>query len=320
MNWQTEYFRLLGDSEITHSKIDQAISLKTNNLPKKLFKYRPPNAFTLQNLEGDSVWLDKPALYNDPFEFAEFVDFDKVISSFSIQHYEPLLIKAQADHNLSSESMDQVRKSKDPITELTTIILKNEGRSTDHIQQFLEDMNPIMKARRQQMIYDKIGFMQEQMKTTSFCESHEQLLMWSHYAAHHKGICIEYDLTRWSKEDLRRRSLYPVRYVTEIYNATQHLINSITKKDFNNLYPMISGASKSKDWEYEKEWRIIINIGGDFKPQNYRMDCQKAVYLGTRIDSTFSDNVIDICKKNNIPIYKAILSDRYYKLQFEQIK
>jgi Protein of unknown function (DUF2971) len=72
---------------------------------------------------------------------------------------------------------------------------------------------------------------------TCFSTDHKSHLMWSHYANHHKGVCIEYDITGMLND------IHPCLYTNEFGNF-----------DWTN------GASslvKSISWEYEHEWRYI---------------------------------------------------------------
>lgn len=78
-----------------------------------------------------------------------------------------------------------------------------------------------------------------------FTESSNNLLMWSHYADNHKGVCLKYDIT-----------IDPSAFLTlhrVVYNDDYPSLNYIKqqKEVSNALY------HKSKAWEYEQEWRII---------------------------------------------------------------
>ena len=84
------------------------------------------------------------------------------------------------------------------------------------------------------------------IRSLSNIESSKASLLWSHYADRHNGIEMEYEI------DInylisKKIFLFPVEY-------SHHITDS--------LYPQISdyGKSffvKSKEWEYEKEWRMV---------------------------------------------------------------
>lgn len=96
--------------------------------------------------------------------------------------------------------------------------------------------------------------------TTSHCmclsESCDSVLMWSHYANNQKGICIEYDFESIKKNPLYH-CIFPVCYTEtpiDVYNFV------IEEKNSNSIETgiLISILNKSKNWEYEKEWRLIL--------------------------------------------------------------
>lgn len=320
MDWKTEYFALLDDSNITLSQVGQAMDIKVKNTPQFLYKYRAANEDAFNNLENDTVWLNKPARYNDPFEFAQFIDFQRVGEIVEAKHLDELINRFMTDKDKLPEAViENAKSSKSPLRELTRAFMEKNGKTSAEIDEFINIMEKAMEHQHKKLIGDSIRTMQEQMKTCSFCESPEQLLMWSHYADHHRGFCVQYDLSKWSKQELRAKSLYPVRYESEIYDATTHIINSITKKDFNNLYSFISGATKSKEWEYEREWRLINNVGPSFEPQNFSMRCQSRVYLGHRIDNINKGKIIEICKNRKLEVFETHLSVSQYHIEFKQV-
>lgn len=68
MQWFQEYKELVFSSETSVERIDKAIRLKFDNLPKLLYKYRAINDYSLKNLEEDSIWLSEPRNFNDPYD------------------------------------------------------------------------------------------------------------------------------------------------------------------------------------------------------------------------------------------------------------
>lgn len=79
-----------------------------------------------------------------------------------------------------------------------------------------------------------------------FSEKCDSMLMWSHYGDEHRGLCAGYNL----HELIEKYSCFPVIYSDKM---PQKKALDIGNKDM--LYESI--LTKSKDWEYEAEWRII---------------------------------------------------------------
>jgi hypothetical protein len=320
MNWKEEYIKMLGTPKISELKIEAAQSLKIRNLPTHLYKYRPFNDFSTDNLLNDTVWLNIPSDYNDPFEAMEFLDFDKINNALNGQMKEEIISTIVANHPVPENIIELARKSNNPINVIGEYQLKTyDGLDDSKIKGILDVLNNSLKKLVIGRHVEKIKNIQDTMKVCSFCESNQQLLMWSHYADSHKGFCVEYDISQWRPDDKRKRILYPVVYQDYFYDSTEHLISQIENKEFNNLYPLISCATKSKEWEYEQEWRFIFNIGDSFKKQNYPMNCQTKVFLGNRMTESNQKEIIEICKAKNLTAYKAHPSTENYGLEFEQV-
>lgn len=87
----------------------------------------------------------------------------------------------------------------------------------------------------------------------SFTESYNNLLMWSHYADEHKGIVVEFDYhalkTHFNKILGLSNSIEHV-----LYNRERHEVLPCTTSPKRNL------LTKSDDWIYEKEHRVITKV------------------------------------------------------------
>lgn len=87
----------------------------------------------------------------------------------------------------------------------------------------------------------------------SFTESYNDLLMWFHYADEHKGIVVEFDYhalkTHFNKMLGLSSSIERV-----LYNRERHEALPCTTSPKRNL------LTKSDDWIYEKEHRVITKV------------------------------------------------------------
>ena len=315
--WKKEYIEKIGCSDVEKLQIEAAQAIKMANLPKFLYKYRPANDFSLDNLKNDTVWLNKPSEYNDPFEFVEFLDFKK-LERVTANTMKEEIIKEFTDVSLvPQEVIDEARTSEDPLVVIGKHHFKSMGLDVDQINSLFEGIDGIIKKHLVGANREKINKMQNAMKVCSFCEDHTQLLMWSHYANNHRGFCVEYNISLWKANDIRKRLIHPVIYQKDFYDVTEHLLSQVQKGTFNNLYPIISGSTKSKEWEYEKEWRFIFQIGDSFPTQNYPMTCQSKVFLGHRINPENKNKILEIAKEINLPVYQSYASKEKYELEFE---
>ena len=145
----------------------------------------------------------------------------------------------------------------------------------------------------------------EDIRVASFSECKDSLLMWSHYADMHKGYCIEYkiDKNQNAREKLSRLNLLPV-----IYSKIKPDIQSdLAKLKDSSLAKIV--IYKAKEWEYEKEWRILST-----KEHNFcnLMSLVNAVYIGLDCTVENEEKIKDLAYKNNIKVYKMeLLYDKY---------
>lgn len=122
-------------------------------------------------------------------------------------------------------------------------------------------------------------------------------LMWAHYAFSHKGICIQYEIT---KDSLNAHN--DKNHVLRMDN-----IRYRSKKAMSD-YITIDNAllAKGECWEYEHEKRLIYftkeRINGDYTSLNgFKI---KAIYLGCKILNSDKNDVIKAIKGKNIKLYQ----------------
>lgn len=104
----------------------------------------------------------------------------------------------------------------------------------------------------------------------------ENILLWSHYADGHKGFCLEFDTTFYPFQGLEI-NIQGVHYKKE-YPSTRSALAI-----FGNIWidPLIT---KSSEWAYEREWRLIVDKGASFC--NYEPKALSGVYFGCLMPDT----------------------------------
>lgn len=138
-------------------------------------------------------------------------------------------------------------------------------------------------------------------------ESENSLLMWAHYANNHRGLCVEYDLLEINR--ILNFSAIPVIYSEE--RTCFDFFNPQTiEKDTLKLF-IQSLTSKSPEWSYEKEWRIIRDQGAcgdkwnaDKKGALLDMVQPNSIILGCAVQPKFEQEVTRYCAANRIDLYK----------------
>ncbi len=94
---------------------------------------------------------------------------------------------------------------------------------------------------------DKIVRMKELWKICCFSLTYKEVLMWSHYAKNHEGICVEIDI-----DDERNNAITfePIEYIPRI---------GILKNKTPNIDSKQLLSRKIQNWKYEKEIRAFFD-------------------------------------------------------------
>jgi hypothetical protein len=167
-------------------------------------------------------------------------------------------------------------------------------------------------------------------KTGVLClsETHNNLLMWAHYAQNHSGVVIG---IRCRVGELRNEfsMCLPVQYTKKMpYISRYNILDpnfkiQIEENAIDAHTNMV--YTKSIDWEYEKEWRITktlenINNGFDDVPLNPIII--ESIYLGCNISPQDKRNITELVQRNKYKstnLYQAVKSASEYSLLFDLI-
>lgn len=142
---------------------------------------------------------------------------------------------------------------------------------------------------------------------------HDDILMWSHYSLGHTGIVIALDLTK--DPDFFVLPI-KVKYEKSYIPINSFIDHEDDKKKF--IYKMF--ATKSKQWDYEKEVRISKEKSGLYSIKSNAI-CK--VYFGCEANEKEKNHFIELCKVNNmnhLKFYQATTAYGSFSLIFKEIK
>ncbi|HVO75515.1 MAG TPA: DUF2971 domain-containing protein [Ignavibacteriaceae bacterium] len=153
-------------------------------------------------------------------------------------------------------------------------------------------------------------FKDEQSKfgVCCFSETNLSILMWSHYADNHKGVCIEFEFPENSPEKF---DLSKVNYCNEFPKFTIEDYRHLLKEKIQNQIKQLITV-KAKEWEYEKEWRLIHNDKNTFYPKILKI---KSVLLGVRGDQKVKYEIIDLLKGRSCRFDQATLEYNTFNIR-----
>lgn len=273
---------------IPHSQpIDKEIQNKirmhiSQYAPQILYRYRFGSECDIKNLKEDNVWLSTLKEYNDPFENRIYIDFKAVADD--LIHKDTELVEMMRLHHIDQNS---------PI-----------------YKQYLD-----FAISRGKKLLEELDMKRSRLFTACFSETKSSLLMWAHYANAHKGFCIGYEFKDlFNKFDI---NILPITYSDDFLR-----IDSFdTFHDHHEIF-IKACKTKSKDWSYEKEWRLLgeYRINEPYQ-QGMIINIPRpiCIYLGVNIDNTLKHQLIDICKEKEMKIYQMRISEKGYRLLAYQI-
>jgi hypothetical protein len=264
--------------------------------PKLLYKYRSfdINNHSLSILSQNKIFFSSPKHFNDPFDSAIRIRFDIGTKDQIIQ-----------------KIMDLEKHSNPIITQSKARqIAKKRWKEGDiYFKKNPDNIHEEMKNN----VFNTAGVF-------SLTEDSKNLLMWSHYALSHEGFCIEFD------------GIMLGNFFAN-YSYYYNKLAMLYKVDYSNNYPIVnpyldtpeqrmikSFLVKSKEWEYEKEWRIIYYNGADLIfeiPQ----ELITKVMVGINISNDNLALVKEIMTKRKIkiPLLHAKMEDSEFGIDFYEI-
>ncbi|WP_148242872.1 DUF2971 domain-containing protein [Enterobacter asburiae] len=254
----------------------QAFFNKINNL----YHYQPFKAEWLkETLVENKIYCSHPADFNDPWDMKPLIkDLDNEIIS---REYLEYLTKAMIENNISKDSMDRA----------------------------LNDAS-FLKYMSASSAIAHWNFFEENFRVYCLSPKNDNLLMWSHYADKHHGICLEFETN-----NIVFGSAWMVEYHDEYpYHSW--------RSDYD---PIRLALTKATCWKYEEEYRILpkTNKANEKQQQSILVDeCNKLVFPRQALKS-----IIIGCKANydeikdfiyelrpDLSVRKALMQHNHYGL------
>lgn len=305
--WKRDYVDCLERTTPTHPRIEEAFAIKQQHLPKRIYKYRQVVPYHLDNLKNDTVWLSSPDSFNDPYDCWLTLPDGVVEASIENAFFNELVKTNELCKVIPLEQIEVAKKSRDPLRTITANIPRADAESCFTRLKGWADLGlATLRGHRRTT------------KLCSFSEANDCILMWSHYADHHKGFCVEYDLEILNAEHPFRQNLHPVIYSGQLYDLRPYFETLMVPRHHPSLLSMLSVIHKFDGWEYEKEWRMIIEEKAGIDGLNHAAPTPSGVFLGSRFEASKSGEVLAICEQKKIAVYRMRLADDRFGLLPEQ--
>lgn len=268
-------------------------------------------------LENGKFWSAKPESFNDPFDCKASIlsSVIKQIPDFEKQHYIAsffIILKRSIDNNIScfGLSINQRKKLLEKIERATTL-----NQAYIILQKFEKTLPIKIRHLSYKYVIKAIENKLSEIGVISLTQIPNNILMWSHYAEKHYGFCLGFEFKKipittqeYIIKPVNYMKKFPSLDLDKIDVTTEYIIGSDPKIkveidwDNPNLQKVI--FTKSKCWEYEKEWRILLQQGGE--EVNYIGDLTEVIF-GLRCDNKTQSNIIKaVCKYSKDVVFKRV--------------
>jgi len=266
---------------------------KPDNLPEIVYKYRTwEDKFHKRILTNNELYMASPKLFNDPFDCRIPPDFIHLSENEANQYMTDLFIRHFYVNELAHCDMAETKK-------------KFESR--------------FMNRRKFQKEAEKLKFAieDESYGILSLCTIWNGILLWSHYANHHRGFCVGF----WTEKLANLGTLG--RFGPVDYKIKFPSIKPVVPKEETQslIQAFIQTHTKSINWEYEEEFRFVNIFEKDrqhLRTIQFPDDVFAEVILGISISESDKINKMKVCSKKGIPVFQT--KKRDFKFRIDRVK
>lgn len=275
-----------------------------------MYKYLPPERIDV--LSSKKICFNNPRNFNDPFEFYALFEQNRLCNNLkefvggmnlsNAMNEEMKLIYSQLPQ---SKQMEKIGKQFQPVMmELIEKFKPTIINSANHVYENFNDT--FVNVTR----------------VLCLSETKDNLLMWGHYADSHRGFVLEFDVNN-SFFNQRKNQKDEYGYLRKVnYNKDIDVLDPLSGDVFNHF------LSKNQDWEYEREWRMLLpesqsqekihHEGLTFDLYAFPPNAIKSVILGCNIhdsvESKLKSIIIEDKDYSHIKLFKCYRSNERYEL------
>lgn len=263
---------------------------------KKLYKYCSINANALRTILRAQVYHSPPVQFNDPLDCNPSLELDLKAHEMERLVRTMLSERGIADGDIQTEIDRIAYFATDPE-------LADNGPLYDeaYAYQLGEEVKNLLRR--------DLGF----QGVLALSEKWDEPLMWSHYAAQHQGICIEYETSGFEVKRLKPVDYNAPRSIRahDLFLWKCEADARAEERVFNTYF-----YAKAPQWAYEKEWRDIADKAGT-NPSHFELT---AVHFGMRVDFVWKWMLIKTLHMNReVTLYDVAAEEKSFNLYRREV-
>lgn len=255
-----------------------------------LYKYSNwNNEYTKENLKHNRLFFNIATNFNDPFD---------MYPSYQI-------LNRKAYNNNQKKYLQQKKGYTKKNAKLAATLMSTKS---------------ILKTAPISMRYHKsLG----RYGISCFSEDNSNILMWSHYASEHSGICLGFDIALDNMSSFFNNLPYKAKLLNINYTSNRPILPLLDwSLKYEDILPIF--INKSLDWQYEKEHRILLLGNEKSFPSCLTYDPKylKEIILGANMNLNDFIDFYELKKSiqtlSKIKIFIMTLNSLEYKLNLNK--
>jgi hypothetical protein len=202
----------------------------------------------------------QPIEFNDPFEMQPFLKGLADAPTLDSQFHDGFgkTLNSQIDEMLAKLNLTAEQKARIDRESIQQRVQSQAPAALEMFKSFAQIITPLVGKQIYKTVNENLGVL-------CLTEKPDNLLMWAHYADHHRGVVIEFDGNHafFNRRVGAQDEFRHFRKVVYTEDRPTVFLNDSNAVDFFYF--------KSKEWDYEQEWRLIVPLN----------DCSDRIDNGT---------------------------------------
>lgn len=297
---------------------------------------------TMKALKNGYIWLASSNSMNDKIDTTLNLSYEyeaKCIKKTLLENKDAFLKRILKDlfkkyglpYSLSDEEFNEFiscyTKEGRVIKSKVKQILAKAGYKSSQIEKNINilaqmiEMNSVKYPEKIEEISKKFintnKDIQHLVKIYCMCERYDTESMWAYYGNDNKGFCIEYDFNKVLNLSLDNKrillNLFKIEYSSkkEKFSFSKILKaiildEPIKEKNGINMAVMKQLLTKNRDWDHEREWRIVVST----EANEFKVDLVSAIIVDCdMVETEKGKRLVNLAKEKGWKIYIRKLSE-----------
>lgn len=334
---------------------EKLLEYKKEKLPDKLYKYYSVTSDNILDIKNKRVWLASPTSFNDPYDCSIGYKKEEYEKKQLIKYIEKNNLIGNSNELFSIEELNNIRNtvfnedigySYSSRQEYSSVLYEIVKVKSETFKRSIR----IQKLKIKNDLYNKIKELSNaniRVSCFSYFKNDNEFFnksqMWSHYADNHRGFCVEYDIAA-IKENIKLKyspyefynneneyveerlpltllaGLFPIIYTSRRVRLPYTKLSNISRLNEAEIEEILykSYITKSSNWNYENEWRLIIEDKiSRFYNNKIPFPYISKIYLGCKMSDYDIEQMIELGNELGVEVLKMTMTTNKFHLDYK---